>query len=564
MSALTILLTIGLIIPACLYGQTDPIDEDTDIRPFTAGGSISMTGQVYSASGIANRRAPTKANLNVSTDFSLFGLQSGLNIFYSTDQSRLRQNMNDISFNGSYKWFSLRAGDVSPGYSSYGLGDATLRGGSAEITPGNFQLKTSIGRSQRAVRPGTTSTSRAAFERWIYAGKIGVGGDDGTHFHLSTMYAQDNLDSIDGANLQISPKKNLTITPDAGLTIVPEHLTMNTEVTFSALNRDRTSQKLDLSESALPSFISTVFQPRTSSRFNYAGKVNLNMQLNRLSLGLGYNRVQPGFRSLGKNQVRDDYRSIQVSPAFSLVEGKVNVNSSLSFGRNNLLGDRFSTRKTRNYMVNVQTQFTPMIMLNTSYNHNLNKSIPTSDTLASAADQRHASDNLQLQPTFTLRSGQTTHNISLTFSWLQSKSRLGSGGLQTSRDFTNTTLTNAASYSLTLPSGLSLNGNVNYLVNDSRNITNRSLGLTGGGSYAFFQNSLRISLNTSINQNITESSTTADQKLRQFSLNLNANYQLTSNDTFKLSLQNRSNVTVTGNRADYSEFQGQLQYSHQF
>ncbi|MDZ7807247.1 MAG: hypothetical protein U5K71_09025 [Gracilimonas sp.] len=178
---------IGVLIifgaASSAFAQTDPIIEGSDIRPFTASGSIGIKANGYTASGIENRRAPGVIQTNANLNFSLFGLSSGLSLLYSTDQTGLRQNMNNLSFNASWKWLGVQIGSVSPNLSEYGLSGTTIRGGYVKADPGNWEVELSGGKAKRRVKFQSTEGFREpSFERWAMGGKVGYQLDNRQSF----------------------------------------------------------------------------------------------------------------------------------------------------------------------------------------------------------------------------------------------------------------------------------------------------------------------------------------------------------------------------------------------
>jgi hypothetical protein len=272
---LGVILIIGYGFCDIAIAQTDPVIEGSDIRPFTASGSIGIKANGYTANGIENRRAPASLQTNANLNFSVFGLSSGLNLLYSTDQSGLRQNMNNLSFNASWEWVRVQAGSVSPSFSTYGLSGATIRGGYITATPGNWLIEVSGGQSRRKVEFQVEEGFRdPSYERWTAAGKVGYGGENNSHFYLSSHYSVDKVSNLNSDNnsLEITPKENLTLTPDAQISLFEGVFTLSSQVTVSAYTRDLNSAVLPIESAGIPSFVSDVFRPRTSSRVNYAGK----------------------------------------------------------------------------------------------------------------------------------------------------------------------------------------------------------------------------------------------------------------------------------------------------
>ena len=190
---LIVALIIGLLICDSAHhsvmAQTEPVIEGTNIQPLTFGGNVSISSEAYGVNGIDSRRPPASALIRANTRFSIFGLRSGFNLRYSTENSKLRQSMNEVNFSAGWDWGSVSAGTVSPTFSRYSLSGTTVAGGLIELNPGNFRLQFTGGRAQRAVEPSTQQAFREpAFERWLWAGKAGFGERGGQHFQIGRAH----------------------------------------------------------------------------------------------------------------------------------------------------------------------------------------------------------------------------------------------------------------------------------------------------------------------------------------------------------------------------------------
>src|SRR5690625_6717380 len=78
--------------------QTGSFWEDSDLRPFTTGGSIGLSASTYMAKGIENRRPPGVLQNHDNINFTTFALRSGLQRNYSTDASEFSPNMNGTKY----------------------------------------------------------------------------------------------------------------------------------------------------------------------------------------------------------------------------------------------------------------------------------------------------------------------------------------------------------------------------------------------------------------------------------------------------------------------------------
>ena len=570
-------LIIGLLfLLFSLYGVQDALGqfsqflEESDISRVQAGGSIGVTASAYSVDGIENRRAPGMIQTNANMSFNLFGFSSGISMNYSTDDSKFRQNMNSLSFNANWKWLNVQAGDVNSRFSEYGLGGATIRGGYIRANPGKFLVELTGGRSKRAVRPSLESGFRKpAFEQWAGAAKIGYGNTSTNYFHLSTFYAKDERESITGTNLEIAPRENLTLTPDFQVQFFNGRFTIGSEVTASLFTRDLNSSAVSMDEVDIPSFFTTIFTPRTSSRINYAGMADATLNLDFFNLGLGYERIQPGFESLGRGTVRDDQERIKISPSLRLMNNRINISSNVSLGRDNLLGNRVQTQTNTNANSNIQFIITDYLNVNTTYGLVLNNiTAEEIDGQTTGSSQSQISHNVMLQPSLTLRREETTHNISFTGGYMTIESKFDNPGGVQANNYESQSITSALNYAITLPIGLTINSSVNYMTNSSDGIEIQNMGLNVGTSYAFFNRSLSVSANAGLNRNMSEregpGGNLTETELQQLTGSLNSSYNLTEKDSFNITLRTRSNSVLTGAGREFTELEGSFRYQRRF
>lgn len=569
---LTAAFLLGFSMNSLAQIQTSPVLEGSNLRPLTVSGSVGLSANMYRSWGIQNRRAPASFQTEANLNFSVFGLSSGLDLMYSTDQSKLRQNLNSLGFNASWKWLTVQVGDVSPNFSKYGLNGATLRGGDVKLNPGNWQLELSGGRSKRRVAPSNKPGFReTSFKRMSFAGKIGYEKGD-NHYFISSHYSVDKNESFESP-VNDTPKENLTVTPNVQVNLLSQALTFSGQFTVSAFTRDLNSPKIPGNSINIPGFLTGIMRPHTSSRLNYAGQVSADLEMDQFGLKLDYERVQPGFNSLGVGRVRDDQQQIRISPSFQLFQNKLTFQGNLSLRRDNLLGTRLQTQKNTNVGTNIQLSLTNQININANYNLLINNissdaSSGSSTTQGVAIGQKQVNHTLSLQPSLTFRNDNLTHSISLTGSYYTLTNKF-KGNQSLSRQQINTnTYSGAINYSLSFGSGLSLNTSANFLKNNSNASKSTSMGANIGGSYSLFDRKLTLSFNSGINQ-IKNKITSSGQsristKARQLMFNLTGNYQLSNKDSFSLSVRNRYNTVLRNSGTTYAELEGSFNYQHRF
>ncbi len=575
---------------------TDPLPE-TDIRPVSFSGSLGVLSETYTARGIDPRRPPSMGQIMLNTNFSLFGLRSGFNMLYSTDDNPLRQSVNKFYYQGSWRWLTVSAGDVAPRFSKYSLGGVTVRGGMIELHTGLLQVSATAGRTKRRVEfspePGFRDPS---FERWLYGVRLGLGRQQRTGFALSGVYVYDIASSIEHWD-KIRPAENISVTPEFNLSLFSGALRLESNVTFSAFSMDVNSDKILLEEFPGSGLLTGIFEPRSSTRLDYAGEISANMNAGPFRASGGYERVQPGFMSLGLGQIRSDQELIRFRPQARLMKGRVNIGGNYSRGKNNLLETRLSTIHREQIGTNVNLRVSRSVNLSLSYMQMQNENKPTDMSIPAIAEthQKQVSRNFMLSPTMVFRSGTMAHSVSLNGSYqvLDDRSQAISDGTRTAAGFTN--LSTGLSYGTSLPTGLSLNLGGNMLANEAGAVKSTGYSLNTSAGYAFFKRKLSTSLALGWSQNgieyvqivdrtdplmnaqyikrltgqtrengIIEGEYVVRQWSKQFMMNLSASYRLPNGNPLRLMVRGLLNMPPDKGVQAYNEMHATLRYDHRF
>lgn len=590
-----LLLTGVLFLSSNLCAEEPPQTlGETDIRPFTASGRIALHSEAYTVSGIEARRPPGMGQVNMSMGFTVFGLQSGLNVLYSTNDNRLRQSMNRFNFHGTWRWLTVAAGTVGPSFTKYSLGGVSVTGGMIEMTPGWFSLTLTGGRSQRAVDHSEKKDFREpAFERWLYAARIGFGQQEKTQFAISGVYAHDVSGSLDDPG-ELRPAENINITPELNLSLFQGRFRMESNFTLSAFSRDQNSDKL-VDDDELPGFLSNVFTPRTSTRLDYATELSARLNLRVFRLDGAYERVQPGFQSLGLGQIRSDQEQIRMRTQVRLWQGKANVTANFSHATNNLLNTRLTTMNRQQLGTNVMFRLGKTTNLMLSYMRMSNEITPSGDAdpHTQALRQKQLSQNFMLTPNMVIIAGSISHNISVMASYqiLDDQSNVYED--QPSPGFTN--MTGGLTYGISLPSSLSFTATGNLMRNESDYNTALGQSVNVSTGYAFFDRQLSTSLSVGFSRNGTEFTRIIEEDPNdpiaamrrikqnggngndllegeyvvkqysvQYNVNLTATYRLPNGNPLRFNLRGLTSQPSYEGGREYNELHAVLRYEHRF
>ena len=544
---------------------------ETDIEPYTFSGNIGLQTHAYTTTRDFNRREPLGALLTANAEYSILGFTSGLDIRYSTDTNEFRQNMNRIQFNGSWRWITLSAGDVMPAYSEFGLRGTQLRGGEIRLSPGPLYFNATAGQLNKAIqRPDGGLARQVAFERWLYAFAIGAGDENGSNFDISGFYGKDNENSLPDsvrANLAgttLLPAENVGLTPKFQLSFFEEAFKIGAETTVSAYTRDQTSPKISAQDVEVPDFLINLFQPRNSTRVTYAGIAHTGLNLDLFSMRAEFERIMPGFESMGLRQLRDDQQTLSIYPSFNLIDGRLTIDGTFMVSEDNLLDNRLSTQNRQNMSLNTNARLTDSFSLGGGYSRFL--AYTETDDGGGTRDHEQISQIFQVFPSFSFMSGGVSHSITLTGVYQAIDIRFPvQSGTELSESHT---ITGSLSYGLAMSGGLSFNNSLNYVTGESPGSTFSTAGVSVGAGYAFMEGKMNVNLtlNGSFNkfESVSAGTLTGKSENAQLNGNFITTYRLTSDTSFQLNIRSQNNSIVTGEGEGFSELEGRFKFQQRF
>ena len=543
---------------------------ETDIEPYTFSGNIGLQTHAYTTTRDFNRREPLGALLTANAEYSILGFTSGLDIRYSTDTNEFRQNMNRIQFNGSWRWITLSAGDVMPAYSEFGLRGTQLRGGEIRLSPGPVYFNVTAGQLNKAIqRPDGGLARQVAYERWLYAFAIGAGDENGSNFDISGFYGRDNENSLPDsvrANLAgttLLPAENVGLTPKFQLSFFEEAFKIGAETTVSAYTRDQNSPEISTQDVDVPDFLINLFQPRNSTRVTYAGIAHTGLNLDLFSMRAEFERIMPGFESMGLRQLRDDQQTLSIYPSFNLIDGRLTIDGTFMVSEDNLLDNRLSTQNRQNMSLNTNARLTDSFSLGGGYSRFL--AYTESDGGGGNRDHEQISQIFQLFPSFSFMNGGVSHSITLTGVYQAIDIQFPvQNGTELSESHT---ITGSLSYGLAMSGGLSFNNSLNYVTGESPGSTFSTAGVSVGAGYAFLEGKMNVNLTLNGSFNTFESvSAGVSGKSENAQLNGNfiTTYRLTSDTSFQLNIRSQNNSIITGAGDGFSELEGRFKFQQRF
>ena len=210
---------------------------------------------------------------------------------------------------------TLAIGVTYPNFTPFTLTGVPVTGANIEFTPGNFYLAFAGGQTQKAIVYDTLAVN---YQNTLYAGAIGFGKRNESHFHVTALYAKDDGASIPSSMTKLDstladssilfrngPRANYVMGMDL-LLIPDEHISLGAEIDGSLLTSD--TRDAAVVNNDIPGWLRTLVDPKISSFVDYSyslqGALILPETNSKLSGSL--RRVGPGYYSLGTPNLRND------------------------------------------------------------------------------------------------------------------------------------------------------------------------------------------------------------------------------------------------------------------
>lgn len=344
-----ILLLTALLLLGMKPSYAQNIEEVLAFRkkkPFKISGSISARATLFSSQPSEARQSFTY-QLTGAVNLSLYEL---LNIPLSFNLNNYGANFsypslpNRLSLHPSYKWAKAHIGDVSMSFGPYTLNGHQFTGLGVELSPGRWQVSAMAGRLLKRVDADPNIPSlQVGYERWGYGLKTRY---EGSTFALGgTVFAARDRDgriSFDIDALGIYPKGNIALGLEGSLSLIKD-LKLTLEYGLSRMQQDLRSAE-----------VSYYHALRADVSYSFVGN----------TLGVGYERIDPGYATLGAYYFNNDYENLTLNYSRSFFDSKLSLALSGGLQRDDLMGQKQEHNKR--FVGSAQVGFTPSEALSAS------------------------------------------------------------------------------------------------------------------------------------------------------------------------------------------------------
>lgn len=524
---------------------------------FRLTGGIGVNSVFYN--GNANREPFTyflsgNVNLNIS---DLYNIPFSFSYSNSKFQTNTPFTFNRLSLHPSYKWVTAHIGDVNMSFSPYTLNGHQFTGLGLDLNPKDkFKISVMYGRLLKSREFDEENLNGGANYRRIGYGFKTSYKLENAKIGAILFRATDDVASLKNAipiENEILPKENTVISFDGEMNIWKK-LKFRGEVALSALTEDvRVGGRSD-------HFASFLVSDNPTTQYYKAYNLNFAYQVGKGSIGLGYEFIDPNYRTLGGYFFNNDLENITVNAAQTIFKDKVAINVNAGLQRDNLDGSK-ATQLSRLVMaINVAYNASKKLNVTTGYSSfqsftNIKDQfdfINGVSPIEEALDQDNfaqISQNANLNVNYKLKESEyNRQNINFSFSFQDAVNKIGD--VERSEDNSEFYNTNAV-YTIAYPeSNLSISGAVNTSFSKLGVEKNIIIGPTLSIAKSFLEKKLKLNSAFGYNQSITNGEKQGDivnirigaryvyQKKHNF--NLNGMFQLRNSTNI-----NSRNFTLT-------------------
>ncbi|MGG8495184.1 hypothetical protein ACQY1Q_02100 [Tenacibaculum sp. TC6] len=555
-----IMVVVGLIFTENLVAQQFDFENIGRGKPFKINGNIAAN-TVYYNSNQNEARSPFTYFLQGSLNFNVYEFSIPVSYSFSNQGSALEYqlpfNFNRLSLHPKYRWIQAHIGDVSMSFSPYTLAGHQFTGGGVELSPrGGFTFAAMYGRLLKATEDNEDNRTQPAFKRMGYGAKVGYQKEK-YNVQVIGFYAKDDSNSISTIpeEKKVLPKENLVLSI-AGSVVVTEGLKFKGEYASTAITQDTRAEKTEDSNGLAGIF----FNNRASTEYYKAFKTEMEYSFNKYKFGVGYERIDPGYQTLGAYFFNNDFENITLNGATSLFKNKINLSFNIGYQRDDLANQKQTKTNRTIGSINASYAMSKKVNITGSYSNFTTFTNNRLDQFDNIND-----DNLLDNQNELFNYKQLSQNANINVGYILENTKNRRQNLNT--NYSLATVANEengivrigngstfhnfnASYSIGLPNKKL---NITSALNTTYNTIGREDAFTWGPTLAvnkrFFKDQLNTTISGSYNQSKNQTSSSSAANIRA-----NANYIYRKKHNFNLSAiqlfrntnnRNTQDITIT-------------------
>ena len=360
---------VPLMITCSLgFSQSINFDQLGKEKWLRYNGGIAANAVYYD--GTANRQNLTyflSGNLN----FNIAGVYNiPISFTYSNQDFNFPNpfKFNRLSLHPSYKWATAHIGDVNMTFSPYTLAGHQFTGGGFDLNPeGKFQISAMYGRLLKATEYNIDEPrALTAYQRKGYGLKTSYDFDF-VKLGVILFKASDEKNSLENAfpiELGLSPKDNAVLSFETEFKLFEKAL-FRVEYATSGVT-ENTNLTTARAKSGILSFL---LDENISTNYYNALNASFSYPAGNGTLGAGYERIDPDYKTLGAYYFNNDLENITVNASQTLFENKLNLSVNAGIQQDNLNNAKSSDQQRIVSAINANYTASERLGINGSYSN---------------------------------------------------------------------------------------------------------------------------------------------------------------------------------------------------
>ena len=344
--------------------------EELKKNPFKISGGVSANSVFYS-SNVYNGRAPFTYFLNGNLNLGLYRWSMPISYSLTNQGSQLGYQVpfkfNRISIAPKYKWIKAYIGDANMTFSPYTFNGLLFTGAGLELNP-NMPLKVALmtGRLNKAIEDDGNPNTIPAYKRMSYGAHVRW-EKERYKLGLIGFYAKDDVGSLSAAPdaKGVLPQENLVLSM-TGSFMIDKNLEVFGEYANTALVNDLRATADGTEKKGLAArFLS----PNSSMESYSAYNGGVNLKLKKGMVGVKYERIDPGYKTLGAYYFNNDLENITLNSSFTLLKDRLALSANIGRQRDNLDNQKFKQTSRWVGAVNANFKASDKLMVTASYSN---------------------------------------------------------------------------------------------------------------------------------------------------------------------------------------------------
>jgi len=530
-----------LFILVSLKTYSQSIDNFLSAPWFGLSGGVSAQ-TVFSLGINEQHRLPFTYLLSGNLSPVIKGFAFPLSFSYSNQQVNYGyvNPFNQFEIAPSYKWVKLYIGTSNMSFSPNTFSGQQFKGFGADLTPdGPFKISFMYGQLRNAVRADSILNREASFRRMGYGSKMSYSKNQHTYGFIF-FKAKDDPKSLNRFNhfseynptvehTNLHAKENLTTEFSYTGLIAPD-LRLSANYALSQFNSDHTAFS-EKPKGIIPILTSFMMSSNTATSYHRSYKLGLNYRW----IGIGYERIDPGYQTLGTFFSNNDMENFTINTNYQF--SKINIGGNFGVQRNDLLNVKESSAKRFVWAINTNWQTSNQINMGANYSNFTSftyirpiseiNDLPPFDFIDTLSfSQLSQSADYVLSWAFPERkSGR--QNLSYMFNFQDAKDMKYEGRLQGMKAYNQSLF-----YSVSLPNENSYAVGLNSTIQNTIERHSHLLGVTVSQGTSIYNKQIRIRNALSYNVEISKDA----PKIHIFNLRSSAIYTYEKNHNFSANI----------------------------